>query len=53
MPFSVQNYHFIKYEDLKNDLENTLQIISQKFHLSKVNPEIQNVETYKKKTHSL
>ena len=48
MPFSVQNYHFIKYEDLKNELENTLQVISQKFHLSQVNPEIQNITTYKK-----
>ena len=48
MPFMVQNYHFLRYEDLKNNLDNTLNIISNKFSLKFLNSEILNVDTYKK-----
>ena len=48
MPFMVNNFHFIKYEDLKNNTSESLNIISNKFDLKLNNNAVENILTYKK-----
>ena len=44
----VNNFHFIKYEDLKNNTSESLNIISNKFDLKLNNNAVENILTYKK-----
>jgi len=48
MSFLVNNYYFIKYEDLKYKTDEVLRLISQKFNLSLKNSVVENIHTYKK-----
>lgn len=48
VPFVINNYHFIKYEDLKNNTDEILTIISRKFNLKLNNNTVQNIYSYKK-----
>lgn len=47
MPLKVKNYIFIKYEDLNDNYENTLNLIKNKFDLIRTNENYIKIKLYK------